>query len=133
MSINFTNIQRNTFGKLKATREWQAQCPGQWFPLMAKTESGFSRRPQQSPTAMLGFIRKHMLDTSVFPIKLTYIYTFLFDLIFNKLINIMVNQFNMESKHYELGLVGHVGVRNESRGETVTQLKKHWIYKVEIM
>lgn len=45
----------------------------------------------------------------------------------------MVNQFNMESKHYELGLVGHVGVRYESRGESVIQLKKHWIYKVEII
>lgn len=39
----------------------------------------------------------------------------------------MGNQFNMESKRYELGLTGHVGVRNESRnrGETVIQLEKH--------
>lgn len=35
----------------------------------------------------------------------------------------MVNQFNMERKHYELGLVGHVGFRNKSRGETVIQFK----------
>lgn len=39
----------------------------------------------------------------------------------------MVNQFNMESKHYKLGILGHVGVRNErrNRGEIVIQLKEY--------
>ena len=53
---------------------------------------------------------RHIRVASTTPI---YLYIFLLYLIFNKLINVMANQFNMEGKHYELGLIRHVGVRNE--------------------
>lgn len=62
----------------------------------------------------INFYRKmyprHVRVASKTPI---YLYIFLLYLIFNKLINVMANQFNVEGKHYEFGLIRHVGVRNE--------------------
>ena len=108
----FLQGNRHILGKLKDSRERHTEHSAEWFLLNGKIELAPVGTTAVSESNMI-FIVKYMLDTSVFLLKLTYIYTY-FYLIFNKLTSIMVNQLNMETKHYELEWICHVGVRNEN-------------------
>ena len=108
----FIQGNRHILGKLKNSRERHTEHSAEWFLLNGKIELAPVGTTAVSESNMI-FIVKYMLDTSVFLLKLTYIYTY-FYLIFNKLTSIMVNQLNMETKHYELEWISHVGVRNEN-------------------
>ena len=108
----FLQGNRHILGKLKDSRERHTEHSAEWFLLNGKIELAPVGTTAVSESNMI-FIVKYMLDTSVFLLKLTYIYTY-FYLIFNKLTSIMVNQLKMETKHYELEWICHVGVRNEN-------------------
>ena len=108
----FLQGNRHILGKLKDSRERHTEHSAEWFLLNGKIELAPVGTTAVSESNMI-FIVKYMLDTSVLLLKLTYIYTY-FYLIFNKLTSIMVNQLNMETKHYELEWICHVGVRNEN-------------------
>lgn len=108
----FIQGNRHILGKLKDSRERHTEHSAEWFLLNGKIELAPVGATVVSESNMI-FIIKYMLDTSVFLLKLTYIYTY-FYLMSNKLTNIMVNHLNMESKQYELEWIGHVGVRNEN-------------------